>query len=128
MKLNHEDVHGYRSDVGPVQQNPLVGNCVVDPNALGIGAEVYGEFGPVYAMVGLSDGATTGDFADGRGFVYQGKAGAGFWLLKDQLQLKGECVTQAASDVDPGQYGFGDIDAAIELEFSGVMVEVSANF
>jgi hypothetical protein len=280
MELNYGDVHWYRSDVGQVQQNPLVGNYVVDPNTLGIGAEVYGEFGPVYAMVGLNNGATTGDFADGRGFVYQGKvgakllkgtvrtsgsiyrvdhsangtgypgggtssnlfsgnfsgsryqailggggsagqvfmgagqditalqwdaraelgrimamgalgyfqdadingatapttpseewtyygatarysliqdrlylaaqysgasantlngesadgvvqriqAGAGFWLLKDQLQLKGEYVTQTASDFDPGQFSFGDIDAATEPEFSGVMVEVSASF
>jgi hypothetical protein len=117
MELNYGDVHWYRSDVGQVQRNPLVGNYVVDPNTIGIGTELYGEFGPVYLMAGLNNGATTGDFQDGRGFVYYGKAGAK--LLDGNVRTSASLYRVDHSENGPGYPVGGTSSNLFSGNFSG---------
>jgi hypothetical protein len=77
MELNFGDQHFFRSDVAQVGNNPLFGNYIVDANTIGVGAELYGDLGPLTAMIGYNSGSTTGDFTDGRRNAWLGKLAYG---------------------------------------------------
>lgn len=71
--LNFGDGLEHRSNNAIVQKNPLVGNFVIDPNIVSIGVEVSSKPGRINWLVGASNGTTTEDFNDNRGFGYHGK-------------------------------------------------------
>lgn len=72
--LNFGDGIRRRSNNAIVQSNPLVGNFVIDPNIVSIGVELSNKKGGRFEwLVGASNGTTTEDFNDNRGFGYHGK-------------------------------------------------------
>ncbi|HEX8153528.1 MAG TPA: hypothetical protein VF698_10400, partial [Thermoanaerobaculia bacterium] len=76
MLLGFGDAIEHRSNNAIVQKNPLVGNFVIDPNIVSIGMEVSNkttENSRVAWMVGVSNGTTTEDWNEGRGFALHGK-------------------------------------------------------
>ncbi len=56
------DNNYHRSNNANVQENPLVGNPLVDSSTEEIGAEAYSTRGPVYGLVGLTSGSTAEHF------------------------------------------------------------------
>ena len=74
--LNFGDAIQHRSNNAIVQQNPLIGNFVVDPNIVSIGMEVSSKPGRFEWLVGASNGTTTEDWNVGRGFALHGKVAA----------------------------------------------------
>jgi hypothetical protein len=76
MLLGFGDAIDHRSNNAIVQNNPLVGNFVIDPNIVSIGMEVTSKTTPDsrYAwLIGVSNGTTTEDWNVGRGFALHGK-------------------------------------------------------
>lgn len=78
IKAGHFEVdfgnqHLTRSDNGQVQQNPLIGNYVVDPNTVQAGLEIIGGVGMVRVVAGVGSGITVEDFQPGRGYSLNGK-------------------------------------------------------
>lgn len=104
MELNFGDEHFFRSDVAQVGNNPLFGNYIIDANTIGVGAELYGDLGPLTAMIGYNSGATTGDFTDGRRNAWLGKLAYG--ELDGPLRLSGSIYTVDQSRNGPG-FPFG---------------------
>jgi len=81
LKIGHFHLdygdHGYhRSDNAATQKNPLIGNFVIDPELVDIGAEISSEPGKFNWMVGVSNGTNTENVQDGRGNAFHGKV----WL------------------------------------------------
>ncbi|MEJ2702810.1 MAG: hypothetical protein P8Z79_10255 [Sedimentisphaerales bacterium] len=62
-----------RSNNARVQDNPLIGNFVVDPETEEIGMEVYSKPTVLNWLVGLTSGTTTGHVDKGGGFALHGK-------------------------------------------------------
>ena len=60
--IDFGDNNYHRSNNAWVQNNPLIGNPLVDPNTEEIGAEVYSVKGPIYWLVGTGSGTTTMHF------------------------------------------------------------------
>ena len=56
MELNYGDNHFRRSDNGSTITNPFVGNYIMDSFTTEVAGEVYYYSGPVFAMLGLSNG------------------------------------------------------------------------
>ncbi|HEX2121925.1 MAG TPA: hypothetical protein VHL59_09815 [Thermoanaerobaculia bacterium] len=76
MLLNFGDGLMHRSNNAIVQNNPLIGNFVVDPNIVSIAMEVFSknpEQNRYGWVIGISNGTTTEDWNTGRGFAYHGK-------------------------------------------------------
>jgi hypothetical protein len=121
MELNFGDQRMYRSDVAQVQENPLFGNYIVDPNTIGIGTEVYGYVGPVMGMVGYNSGATTGDFTDKRGNAFLAKAAVG--RLDDPYRLAGSFYRVDQSRNGPGFPASGSSSNLFSGNFSGSRYE-----
>lgn len=72
--VNFGDALQHRSNNAIVQNNPLVGNFVIDPNIVSIGMEVSSKpQSRVNWVVGAFNGTTTEDWSVGRGFGYLGK-------------------------------------------------------
>ncbi len=71
--IDFGDNNYHRSNNAWVQNNPLIGNPLVDPSTEEIGGEVYSVKGPVYWLVGLSNGGTTGHYDYGAGPGIHGK-------------------------------------------------------
>lgn len=88
-----------RSDNAKVQQNPFIGNTVIDPEMVEIGAEVSSKPGPFNWLVGLSSGTNTEDFREGRGTALHGKV----WTeVPEDLRLALSYYTVDHSDNGPG--------------------------
>lgn len=66
----------HRSNNAIAQLNPLVGNFVIDPELVSIGAEVITKPGRINALVGVTNGTNTEDFSQGRGEGYNAKVWA----------------------------------------------------
>ena len=63
-----------RSDNADVQGNRLVGNYLVDPENVEVGAEFFSTPGkPVNWLIGVGSGTNTEDFREGRGTSLHGK-------------------------------------------------------
>ena len=73
MLLNFGDGLMHRSNNAIVQNNPLIGNFVIDPNIVSVGMEVSSKPGRINWLVGVANGTTTEDWNVGRGFSYHGK-------------------------------------------------------
>ena len=73
FEIDFGNQHLRRSDNAQVQQNPLVGNYVVDPNVVYVGAEVFSKPQRLNWLLGLTNGQTTGDLQEGRGYAMHGK-------------------------------------------------------
>jgi Skp family chaperone for outer membrane proteins len=71
--IDFGDNNYHRSKDAWVQNNPLIGNPLVDPSTEEIGGEVYSVKGPVYWLFGVSNGSTTGHFDYGAGPSFHGK-------------------------------------------------------
>ena len=71
--IDFGDNNYHRSKDAWVQNNPLIGNPLVDPSTEEIGGEVYSVKGPIYWLAGLSNGSTTGHFNYGAGPAFHGK-------------------------------------------------------
>ncbi len=71
--IDFGDNNYHRSKDAWVQNNPLIGNPLVDPSTEEIGGEVYSVKGPLYWLVGVSNGSTTGHFDYGAGPAFHGK-------------------------------------------------------
>ncbi len=71
--IDFGDNNYHRSNNAWVQNNPLIGNPLVDPSTEEIGGEVYSVKGPVYWLFGVSNGGTTGHFNYGAGPGFHGK-------------------------------------------------------
>ncbi|MGH9360741.1 MAG: hypothetical protein ACRD2T_02405, partial [Thermoanaerobaculia bacterium] len=81
LKVGHFHIdygdHGlHRSDNAAVQSNPLIGNFVIDPEIVDIGAEITSKPGRFNWLLGVSNGTNTEDFKSGRGTALHGKV----WL------------------------------------------------
>lgn len=81
VKLGHfhidfGDHQFHRSDNAAVQSNPLIGNFVIDPELVDIGAEISSEPGKFNWMLGLSNGTNTENVQEGKGVAVHGKV----WL------------------------------------------------
>jgi|GEM_PF-5574272 len=74
--IDFGDDNYHRSNNAWVQNNPLIGNPLVDPSTEEIGGEVYSVKGPVYWLFGLSNGSTTGHYDYGAGPESMEKSGA----------------------------------------------------
>ncbi len=71
--IDFGDNNYHRSNNAWVQNNPLIGNPLVDPSTEEIGGEVYSVKGPVYWLFGLSNGSTTGHYDYGANPAVHGK-------------------------------------------------------
>ena len=71
--IDFGDNNYHRSNNAWVQNNPLIGNPLVDPSTEEIGGEVYSVKGPVYWLFGMSNGSTTGHYDYGAGPGVHGK-------------------------------------------------------
>lgn len=81
--INYGDHLHHRSDNAVVQDNPLIGNFVIDPELVAVGGEIYSEPGLFNWMVGISSGTTTEDWTTGRGTGLHGKV----WVVPtDELR------------------------------------------
>ena len=65
-----------RSDNADVQKNPFIGNFVIDPEFVEVGAEVSGGSDRLSWMVGFGNGTNTEDFQDERGTSLRAKVTA----------------------------------------------------
>lgn len=74
--IDYGDHSLHRSDNAAVQLNPLIGNFVIDPEIVDIGAEVFSKPGRFNWLVGVSNGTNTEDFKSGRGTALHGKVWA----------------------------------------------------
>lgn len=84
-----------RSDNADVQSNPFIGNFVVDPEMVEVGAEIFSKPGPFNWLVGVSSGTNTEDFKDGRGTALHGK----IWTeVPENLRLAASYYTVDHSD------------------------------
>mgnify|MGYP000302969745 CR=1 FL=1 len=117
MELNFGDQRYFRSDVAQNLNNPLFGNYIVDANTIGVGAELYGFYGPLTAMVGISSGATTGDFTDGRRNAVLGKLA--FGELNSPIRLSGSFYKVNQSRNAPGFPFDGSNSNLFSGNFSG---------
>lgn len=100
FEINFGDNPLRRSDNADVQNNPLIGNFLVDSENVEVGAEIYGEPGVFNWLVGVSSGTNTEDFQEGRGNALHGKV----WLeLPADLRLAGSYYTVDHSDNGPGR-------------------------
>ena len=74
MLVDFGDAAEHRTNNAIAQKNPLVGNFVIDPNIVSIGAQVSSKPNGRYGwLVGVSNGTTTEDWNTGRGLAYNGK-------------------------------------------------------
>ena len=73
FEVDYGDHRHRRSDNADVQDNPFIGNFVVDPEMVEVGAEVFSKPGAFNWLVGLSSGTNTEDFREGRGNAFHGK-------------------------------------------------------
>jgi hypothetical protein len=97
--IDFGDQRFHRSNNAWAQQNPLVGNFVIDPNIVTIGMELRGkEDRPFRWVLGVSNGTTTEDFNDGRGFEYHVKLTA---VPVEGLRLSGSYLAADHSDNPP---------------------------
>jgi hypothetical protein len=60
--IDYGDDNYRRSNNARVQNNPLIGNPLVDPNVEEIGGEIYSVKGPIYGLFGVGGGSTTEHF------------------------------------------------------------------
>lgn len=74
--IDFGDHLNHRSNNAISQLNPLVGNTVIDPNLVAVGAEVISKPGRVNWLVGVTNGTNTEDFSVGRGIAYNAKVWA----------------------------------------------------
>lgn len=56
MEVNYGDTHFRRSDNGATIHNAFVGNYIMDSFTTEVGGEVYVYSGPVFGMIGLTNG------------------------------------------------------------------------
>lgn len=73
FEIDYGDAHYRRSNNAQVQQNPLIGNFVVDPRATDIGLELISAERPVKWLLGFGSGTYEGHFGDGGGYSAHGK-------------------------------------------------------
>ena len=71
LKVGHFEIdfgdHRFRrSDNADAQNNPLIGNFVIDPEMVEVGAEIFSKPGLFNWLIGVSSGTNTEDFTDGR--------------------------------------------------------------
>lgn len=74
FEIDYGNQHLRRSDNAQVQNNPLIGNDVVDPNVVYVGMEISTKPQRFNAMLGITNGQTTGDFQEGHKYAFHGKA------------------------------------------------------
>lgn len=99
--INFGDHLMHRSDNAVVQDNPFVGNFVMDPELVAVGGELYSEPGMFNWMVGVSSGTTTENWTPGRGTGVHGK----LWVIPIQdLRISGSYFQVDHSD-NPAQGG-----------------------
>lgn len=106
MELNYGDNHFRRTDNAQAIFNPFVGNYIMDSFTTEVAGEVYYYSGPMFAMIGLSNGKLNQSVTDaaGNGFktkpsVY-GKVGFDKQINDDlRLRLTGSIlnITQSPS-------------------------------
>ena len=74
FEMDFGDAHYRRSNNADVQRNPLIGNYVIDPREVEIGAEFFNPPGslPINWLFGVGVG-NTGDFQAHRGWQFHGK-------------------------------------------------------
>ena len=73
FEINYGNRHLRRSDNAQVQSNPLIGNDIVDPNVVYVGTEISTKPGRFNALLGITNGQTTGDFQEGHQYAFHGK-------------------------------------------------------
>ncbi|MEN7547683.1 hypothetical protein AAG747_07180 [Rapidithrix thailandica] len=73
MEINYGDWHLRRSDNGSVQNNPLIGNYIIDGNTTEIAVEVTAALKQFELMGGISGGTTKGDLNEDHGLATYGK-------------------------------------------------------
>ncbi|HEX8170447.1 MAG TPA: hypothetical protein VF824_07905 [Thermoanaerobaculia bacterium] len=97
MLLDFGDNSQHRSNNAIVQNNPLVGNFVIDPNIVSIGMQVTNKPNGRYGwLVGVSNGTTTEDWNAGRGLAYNGKLI--FYPIKNALRTSISYIGADQSD------------------------------
>ncbi|MBW1787133.1 MAG: porin [Deltaproteobacteria bacterium] len=73
FEIDYGDAHNRRSNNAQVQQNPLIGNYVVDPRATDIGLELISAGRRVKWLLGFGSGTYEGHFENGGGYSAHGK-------------------------------------------------------
>lgn len=96
MEIDYGDHRHRRSNSGDVQQNPLIGNYIVDPESTEIGVEVSGTGRRFNWLAGLTNGTTTGTFEDGTGYGLHGKLW-GYPTERLRLSLSGYRVDHSGN-------------------------------
>lgn len=120
FKVGHFDVdfgdHRYRrSDNADVQSNPFIGNFVVDPEMVEVGAEVFSKPGAFNWLVGISSGTNTEDFTEGRGTAFHGKV----WTqIPEPLRIAASYYTVDHSD-NSAERGLGSKTQLFSANRSG---------
>lgn len=103
FEVDYGDHRHRRSDNADVQQNPFIGNFVVDPEMVEVGAEIFSKPGAFNWLAGVSSGTNTEDFTDGRGTALHGKV----WTqIPEPLRIAASYYTVDHSD-NPAERGAG---------------------
>ena len=100
--VNYGDQLFRRSNNADVQSNPLVGNFLMDPVRVGLGAELYVDFDVVEAMVGLHQPGTA-DFSQGQRNAFLGMLA--FNAPDELARLRGSFYSADASGNPPAFEG-----------------------
>ncbi len=100
--VNYGDQLERRSNNGAVQNNPLIGNYIMDPVRVGLGAEVYFDFDVVEAMFGFHQPGTQ-DFSQGQRNALLGMLALN--LFEGDARLRGSFYSADASGNPPFPQG-----------------------
>lgn len=115
FEVDYGDHRSRRSDNADVQSNPFIGNFVVDPEMVEVGAEVFSKPGAFNWLVGVSSGTNTEDFRDGRGTALHGKV----WTqVPEPLRVAASFYTVDHSD-NPAGFGQGSRTALFSANRGG---------
>ncbi len=88
FEIDYGDQTYRRSANARTQNNPLIGNSVVDPETTEIGVEVFNDENRVNWLLGVSNGDTQSGFNDGKGYAAHAKLWA-YPLESLRLALSG---------------------------------------
>lgn len=103
FEVDYGDHRLRRSDNADVQDNPFIGNFVVDPEMVEVGAEIFSKPGAFNWLVGVSSGTNTEDFTEGRGTALHGK----IWSrVPEPLRISASYYAVDHSD-NPAERGAG---------------------
>ncbi|MFB6355221.1 MAG: hypothetical protein ABEJ65_01730 [bacterium] len=109
-----------RSINADVQENPVIGNYLVTPEATEPGMEVIADQGPVKGLIGVGIGDSTENFKKDRGWSYHAKV---WGNVTPNLKLSGSYYTVDHSEIQGAHGGPGHLfstDRSTGTRFGGL--------